>query len=70
MVIALKLQRPIITFSFEQLGLSKMIAQHLTSNPASGEVMKKTGMVHIKKTQIYDRDGNRAEIETYEITNI
>ncbi len=60
----------IIKFSLEQLGLSKIISEHLTSNPASGEVMKKAGMKHIEKIQNHDRYGNLADIDIYEITSI
>jgi len=36
--------RAIIAFGFEQLGLNRIHASHLTRNPASGRVMLKAGM--------------------------
>ena len=61
--------RELIQFSFHTLGLRIIVAEHLTSNPASGKVMKKAGMTHVKTTQHIDRDGKNASIEVYEIRN-
>ena len=36
----------IVRFGFEELGLNRVVASHLTRNPASGRVMQKIGMVH------------------------
>ncbi len=38
--------REIVRFGFEQLGLNRIVGQHLTRNPASGRVMQKVGMKH------------------------
>ena len=35
----------VITFLFEEVGLHRIEARHLTKNPASGRVMEKCGMV-------------------------
>jgi len=59
----------LIQFSFDKLKISKIFAEHLTSNPASGEVMKKVGMLHSETTQKVDRAGRMADIENYEIRN-
>ena len=47
-------------FGFETLGLNKIYATHLKSNPASGKIMQKIGMIqegtfkqHIKKGDTY-----------------
>lgn len=61
--------RALIQFSFENLSFNKIVSEHLTSNPASGEVMKKAGMRYIKKIKNYDRHGKLSDIEIYEITN-
>lgn len=52
--------KAIIEFGFEILQLNKILATHLTSNPASGAVMLKCGMVweaelkqHTKKGTVY-----------------
>lgn len=36
--------RQVLTFAFEELGLNRVQARHVTSNPASGRVMQKIGM--------------------------
>jgi len=59
--------KAIIKFSFTLLDLQRVIAEHLASNPASGEVMKKAGMHHIETIQKDDRYGKMADIEVYEI---
>ncbi len=61
--------KSLVQFSFDKLGLSKVNAEHLASNPASGEVLRKAGMLHTKTTQKVDRDGKMADIEIYEIRN-
>lgn len=59
--------KAIVNFSFENLKLKSVISRHLTSNPASGEVMKKVGMKHIQQIQSRDRNGNLANVEVYVI---
>ena len=59
--------KALIQFSFHTLGLKKIVAEHLTSNPASGKVMKKAGMRHVLTTQKVDRHGVNASMEMYEI---
>ncbi|MFU8772395.1 MAG: GNAT family N-acetyltransferase [Anaerolineales bacterium] len=36
--------KEVIRYSFEQLGLNRVQARHMTKNPASGRVMQKVGM--------------------------
>lgn len=36
--------RGLIDFGFEQMGLNRIVALHMTRNPASGRVMEKAGM--------------------------
>ena len=59
--------KELIQFSFNTMGLKKIVAEHLTLNPASGKVMEKAGMRHIMTTQKVDRYGENAGIEIYEI---
>lgn len=59
--------RELIRFSFQNLGLEKIVAEHLISNPASGKVMEKVGMHHVLTAQKLDRDGKMASMDVYEI---
>ena len=38
--------REVLRYSFDELGLVRIHARHLSRNPASGRVMKKVGMLH------------------------
>ena len=49
--------KAILKFGFEELGLNKIFAVHLTSNEASGKVMIKNGMV--KEAEFMDHDLKR-----------
>jgi [ribosomal protein S5]-alanine N-acetyltransferase len=53
--------RALVAYGFEQLGLHRIYAHHLTRNPASGRVMQKAGMIyegtqrqHVKKWERYE----------------
>jgi RimJ/RimL family protein N-acetyltransferase len=53
--------RALVAYGFEQMGLHRIYAHHLTRNPASGRVMQKVGMTyegtlrqHIRKGDRYD----------------
>lgn len=53
--------RALVAYGFEQMGLHRIYAHHLTRNPASGRVMQKAGMTyegtqrqHIKKNERYE----------------
>ncbi|MFT6519164.1 MAG: RimJ/RimL family protein N-acetyltransferase [Candidatus Azotimanducaceae bacterium] len=59
--------RELIQFSFKHMGLDRIVAEHLTSNPASGKVMVKAGMAHLMTTQKTDRYAEKVSMEVYEI---
>ena len=59
--------RELIRFSFQNMELDKIVAEHLTLNTASGKVMQKVGMKHLMTTQKIDRYGKNASMEVYEI---
>ncbi|GJL82634.1 MAG: N-acetyltransferase [marine bacterium B5-7] len=61
--------RKFIRFSFRVMGLNKIVAEHLASNPASGEVMKKVGLSHVMTTRKLDRYRKMVSVEIYEIQN-
>ncbi len=61
--------KALINYSFTELGLIKLFAEHLSSNPASGKVMKKAGMHHIASKKMKDRFRNLVDAEIYEIQN-
>lgn len=51
----------VVTYGFETLGLHRIMAHHLTRNPASGRVLAKIGMVregllrqHLRKWERYE----------------
>lgn len=53
--------RAIVDYGFDRLGLNRILARHLTRNPASGRVMQKIGMAyegcmrqHVKKWGHYE----------------
>jgi RimJ/RimL family protein N-acetyltransferase len=57
--------KALIEFAFTRLGIVKVVAEHLSSNPASGRVMEKIGMRHVHQIQKIDRNGKKAKIEFY-----
>ena len=59
----------LIPFSFNELGLGRIVAEHLATNPASGQVMIKAGMHHVETVLKHDRNQKDASIEVYEIQN-
>ncbi|MFK8043606.1 GNAT family N-acetyltransferase, partial [Congregibacter sp.] len=61
--------KAMIKFSFKNLGLESVTAEHLSSNPASGGVMRKLGMTPVKKIRSQDRYGDLVDVEVYNITN-
>lgn len=53
--------RVVIRYGFDELGLNRIFAEHMTRNPASGRVMQKVGMTyegtlrqHVKKWDRYE----------------
>jgi len=57
--------REVMTFSFEQLELHRIEAQHDIRNPASGRVMEKAGMT--KEGTLRDRLMNKGEFITVDL---
>jgi len=60
----------IIDFSFSTLGIKRIIAEHLSINPASGKVMRKCGMSYIGSNLAADRDHRMVSMEIYEIKSV
>ena len=59
--------RAFVEFSFENLRLNSIHAEHLTSNPASGRVMQNIGMRHVRREHKKDRYDKDSSMEIYEI---
>jgi len=59
--------KALIKFAHANLGISRVTGEHLSSNPASGRVMKKLGMRYTASKYAADRNGNRAKLEVYEL---
>ena len=57
----------IVEFAFNDIGVKRVIAEHLTSNPASGHVMQKSGLQHVASAEMPDRNKELAKVEIYEI---
>ena len=61
--------RALLRFGFDALGLNKIYATHLSSNPASGRVMQKNGMVKEGElVQHTKRDGCYHDLWHYRLT--
>ncbi len=60
----------LVRVAFSDMGIKRLTAEHLSSNPASGKVMIKIGMRHVNQTQKLDRNGHMALINIYEIKNM
>lgn len=61
--------KALVDYCFETLKLSRLEAEYLVTNPASGRVMQKIGMKYKMCRVIKDSDGNDAELNVYEIFN-
>ena len=59
--------REIIRFSFSQLGLNRIQAQHVDENHASGRVLQKIGMTWFRSEMSRDRYGGKSRMQLYEI---
>ena len=56
----------VLRFAFEELGLNRVYACHLTRNPASGRVMQKIGMRHEGRLRQHVKKwGQGEDLETY-----
>lgn len=58
--------RAVIEFAFAGLGIERIVAEHLRTNPASGRVMQKAGMHYVGRTRRRDRHRDRVDMEIYE----
>lgn len=63
-----------IAYGFDELNLNKVLAYHLTRNPASGRVMEKAGMSyeglfrqHVYKANALGKDGVYEDLKMYAI---
>lgn len=60
--------RELIRFGFEELGLNRIFAQHMSINPASGRVMLNAGMKHEGRFHQHMRKNDRlVDIDLYGI---
>ena len=60
--------KEVIRFAFEEMELSRVVADHMAENPASGAVMRKAGMVHTGTEKAkYEKAGRYHDAEIYEI---
>lgn len=58
--------RAVLAYGFERLDLHRIVAHHLTRNPASGRVMNKIGMTHEGSLrQHVDKWGVFEDLESY-----
>jgi RimJ/RimL family protein N-acetyltransferase len=56
----------LIAYVSRGLGIERVRAEHLSSNPASGRVLQKLGMHHVASKRKPDRRGVMADIEVWE----
>lgn len=62
--------KAVFRFAFEELEIGRIVADHMTENPASGAAMRKAGMQHIGTEKAkYDKHGCLHDAEVYEIRN-
>jgi RimJ/RimL family protein N-acetyltransferase len=61
--------KALVEFAFANLGIVKIVAEHLSSNSASGRVMEKVGIRYDGSSQKPNRNGQMVQIETYELQN-
>lgn len=53
--------RAILDYSFTELGLNRVFAEHMVRNPASGRVMEKAGMTYEGTLRQHVKKGDRYE---------
>lgn len=58
----------VLRYSFEEMGINRIEAQHEVGNPASGAVMRKCGMAHegTLRSRLYNK-GRYVDVELYSI---
>ena len=60
--------KAVFRFAFEELGVKRIVADHMAKNGASGAVMRKAGMEHIgTEKEKYEKLGQKFDAEVYEI---
>lgn len=59
----------VIQFAFKEIGINRLVGQHVVENPNSGLVMKKCGMQYEGKIREIgvDNQGNRVDLEQYSL---
>ena len=57
--------KALVNFAMKELDITYIMAEHVTSNPASGCVMQKIGMEHMQSTRRPDRNGGYVDVEIY-----
>jgi len=61
--------KAVLDFAFSEMELSSVEADHMVANPASGAVMRKAGMVHVRTdAQKYEKNGVVYDAPVYRIT--
>jgi len=62
--------KAVIRFAFREMGVRRIVADHMSKNPASGAVMAKAGMQRTGTVKDkYEKLGHRYDAEVYEIRN-
>lgn len=62
--------KAVIGFTFEKMGIQRIVVDHMAENPASGAVMRKAGMTHVGTEKgKYNKHGILHDAEVYEIRN-
>lgn len=60
--------KAVLNFASVEMQISSVIADHMSGNPASGAVMRKAGMQHIRTIPgKYEKHGNWMDAEEYRI---
>ena len=60
--------KAVFAYAFEELGIKRIVADHMTKNGASGAAMRKAGMEHIgTEKEKYEKLGQKFDAEVYEI---
>jgi len=61
--------KAVFRFAFEELGIERITADHISKNAASGAAMRKAGMRHIGTVEgKYEKLGEKLDAEVYEIS--
>ena len=62
--------KAVIKYLFEECDAHIIFAEHLSNNPHSGDVMRKSGMSYegVQRERVIDKDGFRNDLISYSIT--